>query len=96
MAKGYLIAEMTVTDPEAYVDYAKAAGDLLTAYGARTIVKPDTAIIKEGTPKARIVIFEFDSFEKTQAVWDSPEYQKAISLRIGAAEGDFILIEGND
>jgi uncharacterized protein (DUF1330 family) len=45
MPKGYLIAQVSVTDPEAYARYAKAAGNLLTAYGAKSIVKPD---IREG------------------------------------------------
>lgn len=96
MAKGYLIAQVTVTDPEAYARYGKAAGDLLKAYGARAIVKPDTALVKEGRPKPRTVIFEFDSFEKARAFWDSPEYAQAKALRIGAADGDFIVIEGVD
>lgn len=96
MARGYLIAQVTVSDADAYARYAKAAGDLLKAYGAKAIVKPDTAIIKEGNPKARTVIFAFDSFDKVKAFWDSLEYQKAIELRAGAAAGDFILIEGAD
>lgn len=96
MAKGYLIAQVTVTDPDAYAGYARAAGELLKAYGARAIVRPDSAIVKEGRPKARTVIFEFDSFETAKAFWDSPEYEAAKALRIGAADGDFILIEGVD
>ena len=96
MAKGHLIAQVTVTDPEAYSRYGKAAGDLLKAFGARSIVRPDTALVKEGRPKARTVIFEFESFEKAKAFWDSPEYAEAKAMRVGAAEGDFILIEGTD
>jgi uncharacterized protein (DUF1330 family) len=96
MAKGYLIAQVTVTNPEAYAEYAKAAGDLLKVYGARMIVKPDTALIKEGSPKERTVIFEFESFEKAKEFWNSPKYADAKALRLGAADGDFILIEGVD
>lgn len=96
MAKGYLIAQVTVTNPAAYALYAKAAGDLLIAYGARAVVRPDTALVKEGRPKARTVIFEFGSFDEAKAFWDSPEYAEAKALRAGAADGDFILIEGVD
>jgi uncharacterized protein (DUF1330 family) len=96
MAKGYLIAQVTVTNSEAYGNYAKAAGDLLKAFGARTIVKPDTAIVAEGSPKSRTLIFEFESFERAKAFWNSPEYADARVLRAGAAEADFILIEGAD
>jgi uncharacterized protein (DUF1330 family) len=96
MAKGYLIAQVTVTDPDAYGRYAKAAGDLLLEYGARTVVKPDTAVVKEGKPKARTVIFEFESLDKAKEFWDSPAYAQAKALRAGAADADFILIEGVD
>lgn len=94
MAKGYLIAQVTVTDPDAYAEYGKAAGALLKAAGARQILNPATAITAEGSPKARTVIFEFGSFEAAKAFWNSPEYQQSIALRRDAAIGDFILVEG--
>jgi uncharacterized protein (DUF1330 family) len=96
MAKGYLIAQVTVIDHEAYANYAKAAGARLKGYGARAIVKPDSAIIKEGSPKSRTVIFEFENFEIAKAFRDSREYNAARALRIDAADGDFILMEGAD
>lgn len=96
MAKGYLIAQVTVTNSDAYSNYAKVAGDLLKHYGARVIVRPETASIKEGNPKARTVIFEFPSFDKAKQFWDSPEYAEAKALRADAADGDFILMEGVD
>lgn len=96
MAKGYLIAQVTVSDASAYGNYAKAVGDLLKAYNAKVLVKPESAVVKEGSPKARTVVFEFDSFDKAKAFWDSEEYGQAKTLREGAAEADFILIEGAD
>lgn len=94
MAKGYLIAQVTVTDPTAYARYGQVAGALLKAAGARQILNPDTAIVAEGSPKARTVIFEFESFDAAKAFWDSADYQESIALRQGAADGDFILVEG--
>ena len=96
MAKGYLIAQVTVTDPEAYGRYGKATTPLLEAYGARLILKPETAIFKEGTARARVAMFEFETFEAAQAFWENPEYAAARQLRAGAAEGEFILVEGAD
>lgn len=92
--KGYLIAQVTITNLEAYSQYSKVAGDLLRQYDARTIVAPDTAIVTEGQPKQRTVIFEFESFEKAKDFWNSPAYAEAKRLRQGAADADFILIEG--
>ncbi|MCX2698543.1 DUF1330 domain-containing protein [Ochrobactrum chromiisoli] len=96
MAKGYLIAQVTVTDPEAYAEYSKAAGDLLKRCGARLIINPDTLTVVEGSPKNRTVIFEFDSFSQAKSFWDSTEYAKAKAFRTGAAEADFMLVEGLD
>ncbi|MBY5815906.1 DUF1330 domain-containing protein [Rhizobium leguminosarum] len=53
-------------------------------------------IAQAAVTKARTVIFEFDSFQKVQAFWDSPEYAQAKALRASAADADFILIEGAD
>lgn len=96
MTKGYLIAQVTVTDPGAYGTYVEAAGKLMSAYGAKQILKPETAIVAEGKPKARTVIFEFDSFDTAKRFWNSPEYTTIKALRFRAAEADFILVEGSD
>ncbi|MEH7906976.1 DUF1330 domain-containing protein [Rhizobium laguerreae] len=53
-------------------------------------------IAQAAVTKARTVIFEFDSFEKVPAFWESPEYAQAKALRAGVADADFILIEGAD
>ncbi len=45
-------------------------------------------------PLRRTAIFEFDSLERARAFWESEEYVEAKQLREGAAEADFILIEG--
>ena len=94
MPKGYLIAQVTVTDPLAFALYAKVAGELLRASGARQILDPASAIVAEGNPRARTVIFEFASFDAAKAFWNSPDYQASIALRRDAAQGDFILVEG--
>lgn len=96
MKKGYLIAQVTVTYPEAYAEYGKAAGELLKRFGARPIINPDTLTVVEGSPKNRTVIFEFESFSKAKSFWESAEYAKAKALRIGAAQADFMLVEGLD
>ncbi len=83
MAKGYLIAQVTVTDPDAYARYGKVAGELLRAAGVRQILDPDTAIVAEGAPKDRSVIFEFDSFAGRRRSGTAPSIRKA--SRCGAA-----------
>lgn len=94
MSRGYLIAQVTVTDPEACARYAKAAGDLLKALDARTLFDPNTATVVEGAPGTRTVIVEFDSLDRAKGFWDSNEDQEAKALRLDAAEADVILVGG--
>ena len=96
MPKGYLIAQLKVTDPDQYAVYGAAATTLLKEYGGRVFVKPETALAVEGTPRPRTIIFEFESFDRAKAFWESQEYGDAKALRVDAAEADFILIEGVD
>jgi uncharacterized protein (DUF1330 family) len=40
------------------------------------------------------VILEFDSIEKAKAFYHSPDYERAKQEREGAAEAQFIAVEG--
>jgi uncharacterized protein (DUF1330 family) len=40
------------------------------------------------------VIFEFDSFSEAKRFYESAEYQAAKALRISAATGTFVIVEG--
>ncbi|MCZ4433053.1 DUF1330 domain-containing protein [Agrobacterium sp. SOY23] len=96
MAKGYLIAQLTVTDPTKYAEYGTAATEVLERFGGRLFVRPASAVVVEGAPRPRMAIFEFESLEQAKAFWESDEYAHAKVLRDGAADADFILIEGVD
>ena len=39
MPKGYVIARVTVTNPEAYAEYAKGATEAIRQYGGRPLVR---------------------------------------------------------
>lgn len=94
MAKAYWIAHVTVSDPDAYRRYTEANGAAFAKYGGRFLARGGRAEVVEGHGQGRNVIIEFDSFEKAKACWDSPEYQHAKSFRLGAATGDFVIVEG--
>ena len=44
--------------------------------------------------KRRVVILEFPSFERAKQWYNSEEYQAVRKLRVGAAEGDLLAIDG--
>ncbi len=94
MPKGYVIARVTVTNPEAYAEYAKGATEAIRQYGGRPLVRGGAYEALEGEARARNVVIEFPSYEAAMACWDSPEYQAAKAERDGHAVADIIIIEG--
>lgn len=94
MPKGYIVARVTVNDPEAYARYAKGAGEAMKIYGCTVLARGGRCEALEGEARARNVILEFDSFDTARAYFHSPEYQAARQHRDGKATGEFVLVEG--
>lgn len=94
MNKGYLIAHVTVSDPVAYAEYARAAAAAMQNFDPKIIAWSGLYENLEGESHERHVVFEFDSFAEAKRFYESPEYQAARSLRSGAASGTFVLVEG--
>ncbi|MEP2784482.1 MAG: DUF1330 domain-containing protein [Pseudoruegeria sp.] len=95
MPKGYWIAHMDVKDPDAYESYRSAVVLPLSKFGGRFIIRAGTSEIREGKQRNRSVVIEFGSYETALACYDSPEYQAVRSLRLNAADGDLMIIEGS-
>jgi uncharacterized protein (DUF1330 family) len=94
MAKGYIIARISVSNPQAYAEYAKASVEALKAHGGRALVRAGEYTLLEGEARPRNVVLEFDNYEEAQAYYRSTEYQAAKSKRNGAAVADIIAITG--
>lgn len=94
MPKGYLIARVTVTDPDKYAEYAKAASEAIKLHGGRALTRGGRHEAMEGEARPRNVVIEFESFEKAVAYYKSPEYQAAKAKREGAGVGEFVAVEG--
>lgn len=94
MKKGYLIAHVTVTDALAYAEYARAAGQAMQAFNPKIVAWSGQHENLEGESHERHVVFEFASFDEARQFYASPEYQAARQLRVGAASGTFVLVEG--
>jgi uncharacterized protein (DUF1330 family) len=50
----------------------------------------------EGDCRSRNVVIEFPSYEAALDCWQSPAYQRAISLRAPVSTIDLVIIEGYD
>jgi uncharacterized protein (DUF1330 family) len=93
--KGYVIAEISVTDPEAYKQYAATVPPILAKFGGKYLVRGGQTVAEEGEPPSgRIVVIEFDSLAAARSFEDSPEYQAVAPLRRKAARSRVFLVEG--
>ena len=92
---GYIIADVEVTDPEAYERYKASVLAPLTAYGGKFLVRGGRVETLEGDWEPnRIVVLEFESAERANAWWDSQEYAEPKRLRQSASVTKMILVEG--
>ena len=94
MAKGYWIANVTVTDEENYPEYLKAGAPVYEKFGARFVVRGGRCEGMEGSTHARNVVIEFKDYETALEAYNSPEYQIAKALRNKYAEANFLIVEG--
>ena len=91
----YVVAEITITNPEGYKAYTAQVPATIEKYGGRFLVRGGKAHVLEGEwPDKRRVVIEFPSVEAARKWWDSPEYEKPKALRRANSEGRLLLLEG--
>jgi uncharacterized protein (DUF1330 family) len=91
----YMIARVKVTDPTRYQKYVESTPPTIAKFGGRFIARAGQTVTFEGPEETRrVVILEFPSMERAKAWYASDDYQTVRQLRIGAAEGDFLAIDG--
>ena len=89
------IAHVTVTDPDAYGEYARLAGPAIAAHGGVFLARGSRYVQLEGADRARNVVARFPSVEDAVACYNSPEYQAALDHARNAAERDLVIVEEN-
>jgi uncharacterized protein (DUF1330 family) len=93
--KGYVMAEVEVTNPEGYKEYSSYVPDTIAKYGGQFLVRGGAAEILEGEwPQRRRVLIEFPSVEAARQWWNSTEYAHPKALRQANSKGRLILMEG--
>ena len=95
MPKGYLIANITVNDPEDYAGYVGAAPALMARFGGSYLVRGGQSQVPEGESRDRQVVIEFPSYADAVAAYNDPDYQKIAEIRRRATDSTLILVEGN-
>lgn len=96
MKKGYwIVSYRAVSDPTALKKYAELAIPAIEAGGGKTLVRTADAIEpREAGLKQRVVVMEFESFERAVATYNSAAYQAALKALGHGAERDFRIVEG--
>lgn len=97
MPKGYLIAELTVTNPAGFEEYRQQVPATIVAHGGRYVTRGGAATLLEGTgAPGRMIVLEFDSPEQAHAWYNSPAYQAILPLRLNNSTGRAMIVAGFD
>jgi uncharacterized protein (DUF1330 family) len=91
---GYVIAEVDVTDPATFKEYAEKAPGTIAASNGHYIIRGGKSVSIEGEPPKRFVVIQFDSVEKAKAWEDSPAYVAIKPIRHSSAKSRVFIIEG--
>lgn len=87
------IANVKVTDEEAYGKYAALAGPAIKAHGGFFLARAGKHEQLEGNDRARNVVAQFPSLQAAHDCYHSDAYQSALSHARNASERDLVIVE---
>jgi uncharacterized protein (DUF1330 family) len=91
----YVIANIHVTDPKRYEEYKRRAQATIAAHGGRYLARGGKFEVLEGHwAPHRLVILEFESYERALEWYESEEYGSAKDLRSHISTGEIVVVEG--
>ena len=94
MPKGYLVANIRVSDQELFKEFSGMAGAAIKKYGGKVLAKGPGADRKEGDVTGIVMMIEFESKEAANTFYHSEEYQTAKAVRDQCSETDLMIVEG--
>ncbi|WP_439938723.1 DUF1330 domain-containing protein [Nocardia sp. N13] len=95
MGKVYVIADIEVTDPDAYEDYKRLSSAAAEKYHGRWLVRGGAIDLLEGDWEPhRLVVVEFEDEEAARRWYSSPEYAEAKAVRLRSAKSSLLLVRG--
>lgn len=90
----YWIARVSVTDEDAYRQYAARATEAIAAHGGEFLARGGRYVALEGPARPRNVVARFPSVEAAETCYRSPLYQEALGFAEGACERELVIVEG--
>ena len=92
---GYLIAELNITDHDLFAEFASKIVELVKAYDGRYLVRGgETEVIEGDWSPQRVVVIEFDSYDRVQAFAHSAEYKELARIRSNSSTSSTIIVNG--
>ena len=96
MAKGYIYADIEVTDPAEYEKYRQLVPATIEAFGGRYVVRGGNPEVLEGAQaNRRYVVLEFESRERALEWYQSSQYRDVKAIRVRSTRTHAVLLSGN-
>jgi len=90
----YVVATMTVHDPETYRRYTDRTPSIVARHGGRFLTRGSDVATLEGEPFGqRMVLLEFPDEAAARAFYDDPDYQEVSGFRRAAAAGGRMILQ---
>jgi len=91
----YAVVNIRITDPDRYAEYIEQAPPTIAHYGGKYLARGGKVEVLEGEwTLQRLVILEFESMERFNEWYDSPEYAPLKQVRGETTVSDFVVVEG--
>jgi uncharacterized protein (DUF1330 family) len=84
----------SVSDESALKEYGKLAIPAIEAGGGKIFIRAAEIESRESGINQRVVVTEFESFEKAVATYNSDAYKAALRVLGSAADRDLRIVEG--
>jgi uncharacterized protein (DUF1330 family) len=94
MPKGYLVANIRVTDQERFQQFSGMAGPAIKKYGGKVLARGPVADRLEGDVSGIVMMIEFETKEAANTFYHSEEYQAAKAIREECSDTDLMIAEG--
>ena len=91
----YLISDGEVTDAALFAEFADGILPVMDAHSGKYLVRGGATQVVGGnwTPH-RLVVIEFESLERLQALIASPEYIELAAIRDKSSNSNTIIVDG--
>ena len=91
----YLIADVDISDADAYEEYRQGVPASEKPFGGRYLARGGLTDVLEGDwDPHRLVIIEFPDMASLKAWYNSPEYQRLKAIREKCATSRLIALDG--